>query len=116
MQENKLQTVLGYIEDRLEQRIGVNELATQIHMSPFHFARRFKQAVGQPPHAYITHVRLERAKNLLASTDLPLAMVATRVGYRTQAHFTGVFRKHTGTTPRVFRNTTVTAAQPLQTA
>lgn len=100
---HKLQKVLAYIEEKLAEPVGVRELASQVHMSPFHFARRFKQAVGTPPHAYITHVRIERAKSLLASTNIPLIEVATRVGYRTQAHFTGVFHRYVGTTPRAYR-------------
>ena len=100
---HKLEKVLGYIEEKLAEPVGVRELAAQVHMSPFHFARRFKQAVGTPPHAYITHVRIERAKRLLDETNLPLLEVATRVGYRTQAHFTGVFHRYVGTTPRAFR-------------
>ena len=100
---HKLQKVLAYIEEKLAEPVGVRELAAQVHMSPFHFARRFKQAVGTPPHGYITQVRMERAKGLLAGTSLPLVEVATRVGYRTQAHFTGVFHRYVGTTPRAYR-------------
>ena len=100
---HKLQKVLAYVEEKLAEPVGVRELASQVHMSPFHFARRFKQAVGTPPHAYITHVRIERAKSLLAGTNAPLIEVATRVGYRTQAHFTGVFHRYVGTTPRAYR-------------
>ena len=100
---HKVQKVLAYIDEKLAEPVGVRELASQVHMSPFHFARRFKQAVGTPPHAYITHVRIERAKALLAGTSIPLLEVATRVGYRTQAHFTGVFHRYVGTTPRAYR-------------
>ena len=100
---HKLQKVLTYIEEKLAEPVGVRELAAQVHMSPFHFARRFKQAVGTPPHGYITQVRIERAKRLLSETNLPLVEVATRVGYRTQAHFTGVFHRYVETTPRAFR-------------
>jgi len=100
---HKLQKVLAYIEEKLAEPVGVRELASQVHMSPFHFARRFKQAVGTPPHGYITHVRIERAKSLLSGTNMPLIEVATRVGYRTQAHFTGVFHRYVGTTPRAYR-------------
>lgn len=100
---HKLQKVLSYIDEKLAEPVGVRELASQVHMSPFHFARRFKQAVGTPPHAYITHLRIERAKALLSGTNLPLLEVATRVGYRTQAHFTGVFHRYVDTTPRAYR-------------
>ena len=100
---HKLQRVLACIEERLAEPIQVKELASLVHMSPFHFARMFKLATGHPPHAYITAQRMERAKKLLADSDLSLVEVAARVGYQTQAHFTGVFHHHVGTTPRVFR-------------
>jgi AraC family transcriptional regulator len=100
---HKLHRVLAYIEERIAETIGVRQLASAVHMSPFHFARMFKQAVGHPPHSYITLLRMEHAKNLLGNTDLTLVEIAASVGYQTQAHFTGVFHKHVGTTPRAFR-------------
>jgi AraC-like DNA-binding protein len=72
-------------------------------MSPFHFSRLFKLATGESPHAYLTRRRVERAKELLADSSLPLVHVASAVGFQTQGHFTEVFRRHTGTTPRRFR-------------
>jgi AraC family transcriptional regulator len=74
-----------------------------VHMSPFHFARMFKQATSHPPHTYITLLRIEHAKNLLGNGDLQLVEIAACVGYQTQAHFTGVFHKQVGTTPRAYR-------------
>ena len=100
---HRLQRVLACIEARLAEPIQVRELADEIHMSPFHFARMFKLSTGLAPHAYITRQRMDRAKSLLATTQLPLLEVASRVGYQTQAHFTGVFHRYVGTTPRVYR-------------
>jgi AraC family transcriptional regulator len=100
---HRLQRVLACIEARLAERVQVRELADEIHMSPFHFARMFKLATGLAPHAYITRQRMGRARDLLATTELPLLEVAARVGYQTQAHFTGVFHRYVGTTPRVYR-------------
>jgi AraC family transcriptional regulator len=100
---HKLQRVLAFIEERLADSIRVRELASAVHMSPYHFARMFKQATGQPPHLYITSQRMDQAKHLLGSSDLSLVEVAASVGYQTQAHFTGVFHRHVGLTPRAFR-------------
>ena len=100
---HRLQRVLARIESRLAEPIQVQELADEIAMSPFHFARMFKRSTGHAPHAYITQQRMERAKGLLSGTELALSEVASRVGYQTQAHFTGVFHKHVGSTPRVYR-------------
>ena len=103
MDEKKLHRVLACIEQRLPQSIRVEELAKEAQMSPFHFARTFKKAVGHPPHAYITHLRMERAKAFLAEGKLSLREIARAVGFQTQAHFSGVFHKRVGMTPRTYR-------------
>ena len=100
---HRLRRVLACIEARLAEPIQVCELAEEVHMSPFHFTRMFKLATGHSPHKFITLKRVERAKELLATSDLPIAAIATAVGYQTQAHFTGVFSRHAGTTPKVYR-------------
>jgi AraC-like DNA-binding protein len=100
---HRVNAVTAYIDEHLAESVGVRRLAQVVNMSPFHFARMFKGALGVPPHAYITNARMERAKRLLATSELPLREVATTVGYQTQAHFTGVFHKHVGVTPRTYR-------------
>jgi AraC family transcriptional regulator len=100
---HKLNRVRGFVKEHLADAITVNQLAATVQLSPCHFARMFRQAAGQPPHIYITSQRMERAKDLLRNTDLPLVDVAASVGFQTQAHFTSVFRRHAGLTPRVFR-------------
>jgi transcriptional regulator GlxA family with amidase domain len=100
---HRLKRVLAHIELRLAEPIQVCDLAEEVHMSPFHFTRMFKLATGHSPHRFITLKRVERAKELLATSDLPIAAIAAAVGYQTQAHFTGVFARHAGFTPKVFR-------------
>ena len=99
----QLQQVLDAIEARIAEPIQVAELAQVAHLSPFHFSRMFKKSTGLAPHAYITSRRMERARELLAGSEVPLGEVATRVGYQTQAHFTDVFRKQCGKTPGCYR-------------
>jgi AraC family transcriptional regulator len=100
---HKLHRVRNFILENLTSSIRVDQLAAAVHMSPYHFARMFKRATGQPPHAYVIAQRMERAKDLLRNSDLPLIDIAGRVGFRTQGHFTSVFHQYTGFTPRVFR-------------
>lgn len=99
----KLDQVVSFIEDRLGDGLKLHELAATVRMSQFHFARKFRLSTGQSPHAYLTLRRMERARRLLRETEMPLARVAREVGYQTQAHFTGVFRRYVGLTPRTFR-------------
>ena len=99
----RLVRVLEYLHEHVDERVSVRDLAATVNMSPFHFARMFKESVGVPPHVYLTRIRIERARQFLARSNLPLAQIATRIGYQTQAHFTSVFRKHSGTTPAAYR-------------
>jgi AraC family transcriptional regulator len=100
---HRVNAVVAYIEEHAAETVGVKKLASVVNMSPFHFARMFKGALGVPPHAYITNVRMDRAKKLLEASNLSLREIATTVGYQTQAHFTGVFHKQVGSTPRTYR-------------
>jgi AraC family transcriptional regulator len=100
---HKLERVQIFVEQHLAEPVRVEQLAAAVHMSPFHFARMFKQATGQPPHAYLTAQRVERAKTLLREGRLALIEVAASVGFQTQGHFTEVFRRYAGVTPRIFR-------------
>ncbi|HEX4333967.1 MAG TPA: AraC family transcriptional regulator [Usitatibacter sp.] len=113
---HRVNTVVAYIEEHAAETVGVKKLASVVNMSPFHFARMFKGALGVPPHAYITNVRMERAKRLLSSSNLSLREIATTVGYQTQAHFTGVFHKQVGTTPRTYRLSTRGENLPMSAA
>jgi transcriptional regulator GlxA family with amidase domain len=99
----KLERVRVFIERSIAEPLRIEHLAASVHMSPFHFSRLFKLATGESPHAYLTRRRVERAKELLTDASLPLVHVASAVGFQTQGHFTEVFRRHTGTTPRRFR-------------
>jgi AraC family transcriptional regulator len=100
---HRLERVLAFIDSQLADALPVSALAARAAMSPFHFARRFKASLGVAPHAYVTARRMERAKSLLAGSELALAEVARSVGYHTQAHFTEVFHQQVGTTPGRYR-------------
>lgn len=100
---HKLRCVRDHVCEHLGETIRVDQLAEAVHLSPFHFARMFKQSTGQSPHLYVVMQRIERAKQLLAATDNALVDVGAEVGFRTQGHFTGVFHRYAGFTPRTFR-------------
>jgi len=102
---SRLARAVALIDERLDVPLGVEEIAAAAHLSPFHFARMFRRSAGCSPHEYITRRRLEKAKQLLSESDLPIQAVAHTVGYRTQAHFTRVIHEGTGTTPRRYRVT-----------
>ena len=73
-------------------------------MSPFHLSRAFRQAIGLPPHAYQTKLRLARAKTLLAQ-GYEAGYVASETGFFDQSHFTQQFKRHYLMTPGNYRKT-----------
>jgi AraC family transcriptional regulator len=100
----RLKAVLGYIREHLHSALTLRELAAVAHLSPYHFARRFKESTGLPPHQYIIARRIERAQELLrGEEELTLAQVAARTGFWDQGHFTRHFKRLVGVTPKRFR-------------
>jgi len=72
---------LELLLERLSEDITLDELAAEARLSPFHFARMFKQSVGVPPRVCLTRLRVERASELLEQTDLTVTEIAQEVGY-----------------------------------
>jgi AraC family transcriptional regulator len=72
-------------------------------MSPHHFSLRFKSSVGVAPHQWVTRARVREAGRLLRARQMSVAEVAFSLGFASQSHFTDVFRRLTGTTPKRYQ-------------
>lgn len=101
LSQSQLRLVIDYIHAHLEQNLSLAELATVVQLSPWHFARLFKQSTGVSPHQYHIRCRIERAKELLLK-GLGIADVAQAVGFGSQGHFNYHFKRLMGTTPKQF--------------
>lgn len=102
--EQRVARATDYLEAHLAEDISLDDLAAAAAMSRFHFARVFRRSTSLPPHAYLVARRMERAKDLLRSSKLPIAEIAWRVGYANPAKFAAQFRKLTGSTPGAWRS------------
>jgi AraC family transcriptional regulator len=99
----QMKQVIEFMQAHLDQTLSLDVLAQQIGFSPYHFARLFRQALGESPHQFVLHQRIERAQHLLKKTDVPLAHIAVECGFASQSHLTQVFKRHLGLTPRAYR-------------
>lgn len=89
---------LAYIRERLDVSITLDQLADHADLDKFHLCRAFRAQVGMPPHTYLTHLRITRAKDLL-QRGVRASDVAPLVGFSDQAQLTRHFRRLVGTTP-----------------
>ncbi len=99
----KLAFVLDLIESDLSEDLSLKVLAKTAGLSEYHFLRMFKQSTGYTPHQYVINQRIERAKELLKSTDMTITEIAYMLGFATPAHFTHLFRRKTGFLPSQMR-------------
>lgn len=99
----QLKRVVDCVQAHLCQELSLEVLAEQTGLSSYHFARLFRQTTGESPHQFVLRQRVERAQRLLKETDAPLAHIALESGFANQSHFTRIFKRHLGLTPRTYR-------------
>lgn len=98
-----VERVVLTIRSRLGDCITLDDMAAIAHLSPFHFSRVFRQVTGVPPIHFLHSCRLERAKELLLSSDQSIINICLDVGYASLGTFTSRFTKLVGLSPRQFR-------------
>ena len=100
--QQRIESVLQYIEAHNGESVDVSALASMASISPFHFHRVFSAQVGEPVLAYIRRLRLEKAAYRILFMDNNVTEAAALAGYSSAAAFTRAFRQHFGTTPKKF--------------
>jgi AraC family transcriptional regulator len=112
LQKWRLKRVVDYIDDHLADKISLQDLAAVSGLSRMHFASKFRVATGLRPHEFLLRRRIRRAEELLQNGTMTIVEIALNVGFQTQAHFTTVFKRFVGHTPRQWR----AASQPPSVA
>ncbi len=97
------QRLLDYVGERLAEQISVERLASLVRLGVHHFTRTFRATFGQAPHAWLRARRLERARELLMTTDDSISNIAIASGFADQSHLTRCFGATFGTTPAALR-------------
>jgi AraC family transcriptional regulator len=95
--------VRAFIDENLHRSIHVKDLSSVAQRSTAHFSRSFKQAFGEPPHAYVVRRRVERACHLMITSSASLSEIALSLGFSDQAHLSRLFRQVFGQSPSSWR-------------
>ena len=102
-EERTITGITRYLQEHLTEEISLSVLAEQFHLNPQYISQLFKSEIGVNFLAYLTNIRMEKAKKLLLSTSLSIAEVAEQSGYGDYRVFTKVFKKSEGITPSQYR-------------
>jgi AraC family transcriptional regulator len=98
-----MRRLIEFIEENLDGDLSLDGMAREVEISPLYLARAFKAAVGQSPHQYVLARRIERAKELLRNTELPIVDVALSAGFSSQSHLSHWFLRNVGVSPAAYR-------------
>ncbi|MBO5898485.1 MAG: helix-turn-helix transcriptional regulator [Clostridia bacterium] len=94
---------IEYMDAHFREKCTLEEVASYVGRSAIYFHDTFEEVAGESPYEYITRLRLNEAKRLLAFTSEPPADIAVRCGYGSQSYFNYVFKKAMGITPLTYR-------------
>ncbi|MGN1085731.1 MAG: helix-turn-helix domain-containing protein [Porcipelethomonas sp.] len=102
-EERVINSIVRYMQNHLAEEISLSVLAEEFHFSTQYISQLFKNEIGVNFLAYLTNIRMEKAKKLLLSTSLSIAEVSEQSGYSDYRVFTKVFKKSEGITPSQYR-------------
>ena len=103
MEEGIVSQAKAYIHEHLTENISVASIASELYVTPNYFSRLFKSVTGEGCNDYIVRKRIEKAQNMLVSTNMKAGKIAVIVGYNDANYFSLAFKKHTGYSPTQYR-------------
>ncbi|CAM3971918.1 helix-turn-helix domain-containing protein [Cohnella lubricantis] len=106
-----LQQIFRYVDEHLPTELKRKEIAGLVHFHPVYLSRFFKSRTGTSLSKYIVNRRIERAKTLLAQSELQVNHIVYRLGYYNPSHFTRTFKQATGYTPSQYRSAAASKAR-----
>lgn len=113
--DSRFEVVLRYIDDHLSEEIRLSDLSQLVYLNPNYFIRCFKSRIGMSPMEYILMTRVNRAKHYLQTSSLPIKDISYLCGFSTVYYFDRIFKRYTGITPSVYRNSAVHLPQTDRT-
>jgi transcriptional regulator GlxA family with amidase domain len=99
----RVRLIISLMQNDLCREMTLDELADAANLSRSHFQHLFRSETGVPPAHYLRMLRLERARELLSTSLLPVKQVMASVGIFDRSHFERAFKKSYGLTPRQYR-------------
>ncbi|MCM3790170.1 response regulator [Domibacillus indicus] len=100
-----IRKAISYIDQHLKDEFTLKDVAAHVHLNPSYFSVLFKEQVNMNFSEYVTRRRIQRAKELVITTNLPINEIAEEAGYKTSKYFIKIFKEIEGMTPSAYRKT-----------
>jgi two-component system, response regulator YesN len=101
--KDTVRKAIAYIDRQLKEELTLKDVAAHVHLNPSYFSVLFKEQANLNFSEYVTRRRIQRAKELVISTNLPINEIAEEVGYKTSKYFIKIFKEMEGITPSTYR-------------
>ena len=101
--KDTIRKAMSYIDQHLRDELTQKDVAAHVHLNPSYFSVFFKEQVKMNFSEYVTRRRIQRAKEIMISTDLPISEIAEEAGYKTAKYFIKLFKENEGMTPSAYR-------------
>lgn len=108
----RLRAARAYLDANYASAITIQYVSREAALSPYHFIRLFCRVYKQTPHQYLIQRRVDRAKELLRSSELSITEICLEIGFESLGSFSTLFRKSTGLSPREYRKKATKPAHP----
>jgi AraC family transcriptional regulator len=99
----RMRKVVELVHAEIDGDLSLEELADATGLSITHFSQMFRESTGQSPHQFVLHRRVDRAKELLRTSEMRVLDVAVACGFKSQQHFARIFRRVCGASPTEYR-------------
>ena len=99
-----IEKALMYMQRALYRKTSLSSIAGKLNLSEEHVIRLFKQKLNTTPMKYLMKLRIEAATSMLISSDIQIYAISERLNFNSEFHFSRVFKKYTGESPRFYRN------------
>ncbi|MBZ0316539.1 MAG: AraC family transcriptional regulator [Anaerolineae bacterium] len=110
--DERLRMARAYLDSNYTSAITIQYVSREAALSPYHFIRLFGRVYKQTPYQYLIQRRIDRAKELLRSSDLSITEICLEVGFESLGSFSTLFRKTTGLSPSEYRKSSTKPSQP----
>lgn len=100
---HQIEHILAWIEKHYTHPFRLNDIAKELHLSPYYISHLFKEATDMSLTEYIVTRRVNQAIILLTTTEKPISIIAEEIGITNVSYFCKFFKSHTGTTPLQYR-------------